>query len=185
MELEYLCVLWFNCFLININSCLTWTGIDMYWESLVCCVKCKRLVINISRFVCFTFHVTKKTIPWMRTNSSTLLFSGWMYALIQWLNETLLIMNKTQSTFFLCLDVLVLWWMIEEQEMIVSIWLKRNRWKWGKCENMLQNNTENKHSSLFFSNEIVCVNIFCSDSLLFCWFVLNEFRGRGGTNTCC
>ena len=157
MELEYLCVLWFSCFLIDINSCLTWTGIDMYWESLVCCVKCKRLIINISRFVCFTFHVTKKTIPWMRTNSSTLLFSGWMYVQIQWLNETLLIMNKTQSTFLLCFDVLVLWWMMEEQEMIVSLWLKRNRWEWGKCENMVQNNTENKHSSLFFSNEIVCV----------------------------
>ena len=98
MELEYLCVLWFSYFLIDINSCLTWTGIDMYWESLVCCVKCKRLIINISRFVCFTFHVTKKTIPWMRTNSSTLLFSGWMYVQIQWLNETLLIMNKTLSS---------------------------------------------------------------------------------------
>ena len=59
--------------------------------------------------------------------------------------------------------------------------------KWGECENMLQNHTENKHSSLFFSTEIVCVcvNIFCSDSLLFCWFVLNELGGRGGTNTCC
>ena len=124
---------------------------------LFCCIKYKRLIINISRFVCFTFHVTKKTIPWMRTNSSTLLFSGWMYVQIQWLNETLLIMNKTQSTFLLCLDVLVLWWMIEEQEMIVSFWLKRNRWEWGKCENMLQNHTENKHSSLFFSNGIVCV----------------------------
>ena len=122
-----------------------------------CCVKCKRLIINISRFVCFTFHLTKNTIPWMRTKASTLLFSGWMCVHIQWLNETLLIMNKTQPTFLLCFDVLVLWWMMEEQEMIVSIWLKRNRWEWGECENMVQNYTENKHSSLFFSTEIVCV----------------------------
>ena len=128
----------------------------MYWESLVCCVKCKRLIINISRFVCFTFHVTKKTIPWMRTNSSTLLFSGWMYVQIQWLNKTLLIMNKTQSTFLLCFDVLVLWWMMEEQEMIVSFWLKRNRWEMRKVwEHGSKPHREQTFISVL-SNEIVC-----------------------------
>ena len=98
----------------------------------------------------------KQSHEWEQTHRHCLL-SGWMYVLIQWLNETLLIMNKTQSTFLLCFDVWVLWWMMEEQEMIVSFWLKRNRWKWGKCENMVQNYTENKHSSLFLSTENVCV----------------------------
>ena len=87
-------VLWFNCSQTNIKSCLTGVGIDLYWEKLDCFAKSQRLLIEVSRFVCFTFHVTKETMRWMRTNTTTFWLSGWMYVLIQWLNETPLIITK-------------------------------------------------------------------------------------------
>jgi hypothetical protein len=74
-------------------------------------------------------------------------------------------------------------------------WLKNKRWLWVFDWKEIDGNEEsvrtwfkttqrtNIHLCSFQLKLCVCmcVNIFCSDSLLFCWFVLNELEEEGQT----
>ena len=60
--------------------------------------------------------------------------------------------------------------------------MKRNRWKWEEYEKIFQNNTEDKHSSVFLSIEIECVSILLLLSLLVVLMIWFEWFWRKRRN---